>query len=622
MKILDNLNIPQSKFPWSKVLIFVIFVFLVIFYHLNPFSNVLAYDVFGYYLYLPAKFIYNDLALHDQTWLKAILDKYHNVPVFCQAEVLENGNRVMVSTMGLALLNAPFFFLACLITPLTRYPADGFSYPYQLAVFLSAQVYMGAGLIFLRKLLLKFVNEKISCLAILLLVFGTNYFHNSTYLVTMPHSYLFTLVVILLWALMKWEEKNKWKYAMIIGISGGFITLIRPTEMIIFLLPLLWGVFNKRTFTGRMKLLYAHKKQVLILVVSALIVQLPQMIYWKTLTGSWIFYSYSDREVFLFSSPFLAEVLFGFRKGWLVYTPLMIFSLIGFIFLYKRRKELFWPVLLYIVLNIYLISSWSTWWYGSGDFSQRAMVSSYAVLIIPLALLLDDMMKRKIKYLILSVLVFIVALNLFQTWQFSHGIIHTHRMTQNYYFRVFGKTKVNPGDLKYLSVNRDGICYDSIENINQYNHKVIGLWDFENIVEKDKKYYVSEPFVSGKYAFAMDSAMRFSPGPSIPFKDITGKEYVWVRSGVDIFIPEGYQGAPPLLVCTFGSPQGNYGYMTSEINNDTLKAGSWNHIVLNYLTPEIRRKRDKLYVYIWHRGNQKILIDDLKVEVFEPKSTY
>jgi hypothetical protein len=403
-----------------------------------------------------------------------------------------------------------------------------------------------------------------------------------------------------------------------VGLSGGFITLIRPTEMIIFIIPLLWGVSGKTTFVNRMKLLYVHKRHVLILLLSALIIQVPQMIYWKSMTGSWIFYSYSDREVFLFSSPFITEVLFGFRKGWLVYTPMMIFSIAGFIFLYKRRKEILLPLLLYFAVNIYIVSSWSTWWYGTGDFSQRAMVSSYGVLVIPLALLAGAVIKKKIKYLILAIFVLLIALNLFQTWQFNHGIIDPSRMTREYYFRIFGKTKADADDRELLSVRRDNINYDSIENIGQYKHTVIGSWDFEHIIEKDKKYYVTDTAVSGKYAFAMDSSMIYSPGLSAPYKSITDKEFAWVRSSVYIFIPTGYNEGLPLLVSTFGSSQGNYGYRTKGINKDSLRYGAWNHIVMNYMTPEIRRKKDKLYIYVWHTGKKRVLIDDLKVEVFEP----
>ena len=38
-----------------------------------------------------------------------------------------------------------------------------------------------------------------------------------------------------------------------------------------------------------------------------------------------------------------------------------------------------------------------------------------------------------------------------------------------------------------------------------------------------------------------------------------------------------------------------------------------------YLTPEVRSEEDNLKIYLWHRGKQKIMIDDLRIHVYEPR---
>lgn len=48
-----------------------------------------------------------------------------------------------------------------------------------------------------------------------------------------------------------------------------------------------------------------------------------------------------------------------------------------------------------------------------------------------------------------------------------------------------------------------------------------------------------------------------------------------------------------------------------------LKLNEWNLVCSDYLTPEVPRKTNDLKVYIWHRGKDKLYIDDLKVEIFE-----
>jgi len=73
--------------------------------------SILSWDVFGYYLYLPATFIHHDLGISDFSWLQQILDTYHPTNGFYQAYMGPTGNYVMKYPMGLAILYAPFFFI-------------------------------------------------------------------------------------------------------------------------------------------------------------------------------------------------------------------------------------------------------------------------------------------------------------------------------------------------------------------------------------------------------------------------------------------------------------------------------------------------------------------------------
>ena len=86
----------------------------------------------GFYLYLPATFIYKDLK--QLKFKDEILKKYRPTGSFYQAFQHTNGNFVMKYPIGLAILFSPFFALASLIAWLSGYPIDGFSFPYQLAI--------------------------------------------------------------------------------------------------------------------------------------------------------------------------------------------------------------------------------------------------------------------------------------------------------------------------------------------------------------------------------------------------------------------------------------------------------------------------------------------------------
>src|ERR1022692_3077296 len=99
---------PKISFSNLSILL-VIFACLAIDLHLKKWEKqdrVIEDDVHWYYGYLPAKFIYNDI--------KLVKSDYHfgkNYYYFWTVTTV-NGKKVIKSTMGLAVLYAPFFFVA------------------------------------------------------------------------------------------------------------------------------------------------------------------------------------------------------------------------------------------------------------------------------------------------------------------------------------------------------------------------------------------------------------------------------------------------------------------------------------------------------------------------------
>lgn len=144
------------KFPVSKRVTVVLIAILVYSGFIFFPDNILSWDVFGYYLYLPLTFIYHDLGLNNENIIHEIIDKYHNSATFYQAIKLPAGNYVMKYSMGMSILYSPFFFIGHLYAKLSSYPADGFSLPYQYAVFFCGQVFTVTGIVVLRKVLIRF----------------------------------------------------------------------------------------------------------------------------------------------------------------------------------------------------------------------------------------------------------------------------------------------------------------------------------------------------------------------------------------------------------------------------------------------------------------------------------
>lgn len=586
-----------------------------------PAKNTLSWDVLGYYVYLPATFIYDDITVQNKAWVDDIIDKYHPTSTFYQAVKQDDGRWVFRYTSGIALINSPFFFAGHAYAGIAGYPQDGFSMPYQWAMVLGALFYSILGLWLCRKLLLYFFDDKLTALLLLILVLGTNYFQIVVYAGTMPHSYLFTLYALLMLHTIKWHEKPNTKSALIIGLMVGLIALIRPNELVVILIPLLWGItgFNKTIFE-KLQLLLKKWGHVLVLSIGVLLGGCVQLIYWKYATGHWLYYSYQDPGVgFDLKSPHTIDFLFSFRKGWFLYTPLMLLSVLGFYFLWQRNRKLFWGFLAYFIINLYIVSSWSVWWYAGGSYSSRAMVSSYGLLLIPMGYLLQSIMQKKalFKWALTPLVVLFVVVNLFQMWQFKTGILDGERITKAYYMRVFGKTSVSKEDKKLLLVERSTETIEIIPTQQKYTRKLLCNLDFEHPQENQLKNW--EPFgYNSTGGLRLDDKVEFSEGINIKYKDITQKKYAWLRATVKIYVPKESEGGFPLLAMAFHHKDAAYKYRSSEFLNPQLKKGEWNTVILEYQTPEARSIEDNLKVYVWNRDHKEVYIDDLVVECFEP----
>ncbi len=100
---------------------------------------------------------------------------------------------------------------------------------------------------------------------------------------------------------------------------------------------------------------------------------------------------------------------------------------------------------------IYVVFSWDAWMYG-WSFGCRALVESLAVLAIPLAALVHFIRSRNwlIKSISVTVFLFLIWLNIYQTHQYTRNILDGYRMTKAYYWRIFGQMKVTDEDKRYL----------------------------------------------------------------------------------------------------------------------------------------------------------------------------
>lgn len=426
----------------------------------------ISWDAGGYYWYLPAAFIYKDIK--QQKFKDSILNKYAPLPPndFQYAAKTENGNYVMKYTLGMAIMETPWFLIAHNIAQSLGYEPDGFSRPYQFMIYLGGILFAILGVIMLRKLLSYFYSPTVVTITIVLLVFGTNYLNYAGIDVGMTHTWLFTLYVLVMYYSHNFYQSGKSKYIIYLGITIGITGLIRPPEVIAIFIPLLWGLqkVSITTFKERIQNLKPYLASLIVAIAIAAGILSLQFIYWKYASGSWFVYSYGNQG-FSWLRPHLKLYAFNFQCGWLIYTPLMFFAILGIIPFIKNGQNKV-AILTLIALNYYIVAAWDMWDYGG-----RAMIQNYPILIFPLASLWQWTIRQTWSLIILAPTTLIASYaNLWWTYQ-AHGggLIGDVPTNKTYYFKTLFRydlpreyQKIRDNEDTYLStVKRPVTLYTS-----------------------------------------------------------------------------------------------------------------------------------------------------------------
>ena len=246
-------------------------------------TNIITWDVYGYYVLLPATFIYHDVQHFN--FAEKNIQQHEISNNLYQIQQLKNGNRIPIYTIGFAIAHLPFFIIADIFTQSQNYFArDGLSFPYQLALLISCLFYCFIGLFYLQKFLLKYFSFHAVCIALLCIVFGTNYFNYVVFDAAMPHALLFALYGILIFKIAQWFDKQTLKTGFIIGILYALVFLIRPTELV----SLMFFIFYPIGKTMPFKKIISFWKQNFRLLIPIFLMGFSiiflQIFYWHFVT--------------------------------------------------------------------------------------------------------------------------------------------------------------------------------------------------------------------------------------------------------------------------------------------------------------------------------------------------
>ncbi|MGB3619430.1 MAG: hypothetical protein WBA12_15035 [Catalinimonas sp.] len=392
-------------------------------------------DQYGYYAYLPQFILRQDPHGHEPAGFQDERAFMKEAP----------RGRVNQYPPGVALHLLPFFAVAHAAAHLLHHPTDGYGPIYRAVVGLAPLCYVACALLLLRAWLRRFFVDATLVWVLPTLVLATNLFYYVVVAGLMAHAYLFFLFSAILYLTPRWYEEGRPWQALALGALVGWAVVTRYTAGVVALVPLLYGLSPGAPLRERLGWWWKRRRQVAAALATMAVPILLLMSYWHLNTGQFFYHSYGAQGLIFDRRPPLLAGLFSARNGWLLYTPVMAPALLGLWWLRRTHPEWFRPLVIFLVVNLYLVLSWHVWFYKG--FGQRALIESYAPLALPLALTYDRLARGGVtRWLARLFLVTCVGLNLFQSYQFQRGLINGDRMSWAAYRLTFGRLSLTPSE--------------------------------------------------------------------------------------------------------------------------------------------------------------------------------
>lgn len=333
-----------------------------------------------YYLWLRSVVVDGDVHFENDIRETPFLEEHAKQTILAQP-LTATGGVINKFPVGWAVVSAPFFWVAHVLAPLTPWPADGFSPPYQVAVWVGHMLIAALGFALWFRILRRWVAADIATIAILLTWLNSPMIYYQSARIAMVHNAVFVLACLLFWLALRISEtirqdhesngskSNKLLLLLTLaaGFHAGLLVICRPSALVYLIPPI------ALILTTMLRHLRASPGLCTAMVAAAIFGALagvfPQLLAWKQLYGSWIFYSYQG-EGFHWMAPQFFTSLWSAHHGLFNWHPVLLLGLASL--LAATVRNLFpasWIAT--AVLIIWVNSAWHMVYFGS-SFGGRA----------------------------------------------------------------------------------------------------------------------------------------------------------------------------------------------------------------------------------------------------------
>lgn len=586
-------------------------------------------DSMGYYVYLPATFIYHNL--QDMDWLPledSLGESVYKYVGEMKAYGLAIGQEHWVNqyTYGIALMEMPFFLGAHLYEKLLGKQASGYSMTYNNAIIFSSFFYALLGLWLVFLIIRRQFGVVNAAITVSLILLGTNLFWFTFWQGGMSHTPLFFLYALLIYLTIKVHETPRRKTFLLIGFVIGLVTVIRPTDLLTLLIPLLYNVYNKETLRQKLELIKKNASSILLAAIVFFLPIIPQLLYWKLTAGEFIYYSYGEQS-FDWANPKIVEGLFYFKNGWLPYAPVMFFALAG-IFLFAKTKKWAAVILTLLPAYIYIIYSWWCYNYING-FGSRPMIHLYPLLAIPLASFTAFVANRNavIKLLYGAVCVFIAGVIYSLCGLQSQFMFKSEDANAPFYLGMIYKSKMNYENLLEYDLGEFQPDQDKLVKVT-----TLGVNDFDDTLSD---HYVSDPEGPG-YIYQMQHGEEYAPAElTVKYSNEVFNGAQWLRCSGRFMVTEYAKDKPHIFVLTVLNNNGDLiKWSGCKLDNKIGIADSscehaggaysyfhaeywlWSDVYFYTRIPDNIEEGNTLRLNMWNISKEQIFMDDFKIELY------
>jgi hypothetical protein len=401
-------------------------------------------DGWGYYLPLPAIFVYGDplLTFLNRPDLASDLLQYRFPDGTWQGLSVRGAGYLDKYAFGPAVVQLPFFLVALLLGQFRYAMVNGFEPAFQIANSISGAFYFGLGS-FLIYRACRLRNDTLpSALALATTILASNILHYASGEASFAHVYGYCLLAGLVYLTVRRVEFNappSLPTFVLFGALIGLAVIVRPTNAVY---SFLFVVFARGTPLRDLFIGGACA------FLASAVAASPQMAWWYVTSGQPIYYSYTG-EGFHFAAPEFRNYMFSIRKGVFFWHPLYLLMIVALLATLLRRPLEGAVSTLIVLMALYLGAAWSDYTFGH-SFGSRQSIELLPVLIVPFTGAIASVLASGWRGAASGLVVFLIAVNIVQYRGYIKGTLLHNDNTRVTYARFWANTLGLPAIERYL----------------------------------------------------------------------------------------------------------------------------------------------------------------------------